>query len=179
MAGCWIVCSRPDALSCLSIVDGYLQTPSRYPAFLNPERFYKRRLGDLKLLPRLQRFPRIMFTAAGPGDTSRWLQPTTQVDPIFGVRLKYEEEYVLAKWRCGYCESGQSHSEAYCCWNVGRWWARSLEGLLGGRMQVWDTQGSCSSQPSWLLRLIPLTTTIVCVALGIRRGLRGITGRGS
>ena len=57
---------------------GYLQSPAEYPAWLNPERFYYRRLKDLRLWPRVHRFPRTMFTAAARGDTSRWLQPTQQ-----------------------------------------------------------------------------------------------------
>ena len=121
----FIACSRHDVLHCLSIVDGYLQQPTAYPAWLNPERFYLRRLkvrppssarqrgpdGQLEahaappfddlqpppdrplrqalgLWSRVHRFPRLMFTAAAPGDPTRWSVASRRPDPIFGVHLK-------------------------------------------------------------------------------------------
>ena len=62
--------------------------------------------------------------------------PSTCPPPAAATAAPLALRLLCCGHRCGYCESGQSHSEAYCCWNVGRWWARSLEGLLGGRMQA-------------------------------------------
>ena len=84
----FVACSRHDVLNCLAIVDGYLQNPHAYPSWMNPERFYLRRLKALGLWSRVRRFPRIMFTAAAPGDATRWSRPSVQPEPVFGVYLK-------------------------------------------------------------------------------------------
>eukprot|EP00966_Prymnesium_polylepis_P139156 3215339-Prymnesium_polylepis.1 len=117
-----------------------------------------------------------MFTAAALGDATRWSAPSAEPDPIFGVHLKYDLEYIRTKWSCGLCEAGRPHAEAHCCWSVGSTWSRELMELLGGKMQSWDARGECTTfEPTWLLRLLPFLGIALMVTwvVGRRRCSRG------
>ena len=112
-----IICGHADVIQCLSIVDGFLLQPVSYNWEINPEKFFKERLVELQLWPRVRRFARTMFTAAHASDRSLWAAFSKLPDPLFGVHLKYEREYIRTKWSCGFCAAG-SHTP-FCCGHLG------------------------------------------------------------
>lgn len=161
-----VVCSRADVLKCLSIIDGYLAAPSRYRhEGLGPEGFYRQRLKELQLWPRVRRFPRVMFTAAAPGDATRWSAPSERPDPIYRVHLKYESEYVRVKWACGLCERGVRGAERFCCGHLGLWPAKALADAFDMRTQLWDHGGVCRTM-AWA-RLVYAAAVLAAGALAL------------
>lgn len=107
-----MVCSNADLRACLSLVDPLVAHPARYAwalRRLNMESFLKLRLAEQGALPRLRRFPRVMFTVGTAADRSLWSQPAAVAEPLFRSRVKYASEYVAAKWACGLCADGAQH----------------------------------------------------------------------
>lgn len=103
-----LVASADTILDAIHILEPVLLNPFPYKDILqaehfrgNPEALIKRRWKKVGLWNNNRRgkFPRVMFTCAVPGDTTRWQVPgNTTVRE--GVLLKYENEYVEAKRVC-------------------------------------------------------------------------------
>lgn len=85
-------------LSSLSVIDRFIQNPSLLKPHpnMNCERAFKLHLNVSGI--RIQRVPRVMFTAAVPGDPTRWSRGRQKVAE--GVLLKYPHEYTLATKTC-------------------------------------------------------------------------------
>lgn len=101
-----ILCDRDDILNCLSIIDGYLEHPYRYPAWLNPEKLLMVRLQHMHMWQRVRRFRRVMFISSVEGDRSRSLvsRESQKTAPRLGISYKYPREFGLALSTCGYTE---------------------------------------------------------------------------
>ena len=93
-----IVASKSNVLKALNIVPPLVLNPGKYVGFEgNPERLIKLRLEEESV--QVQRFPRMMFTCAVPGDQTRWRKMKSK--PVAeGVNLKYEKEYYETKRVC-------------------------------------------------------------------------------
>lgn len=101
-----VVCSNRDLPVCLGLVDPLVAQPAKYEwalRSLNMESFFKLRLAEEGALPRLRRFPRMMFTHNLKSDRTLWSQPSAVAEPIFGAHMKYVDEYIAAKKTCGLC----------------------------------------------------------------------------
>ena len=95
------VVGAQHVLSSLNILYPILANVSHYAwlynrSFANSEFVLKTRWEENGL--RVARTPRVMFTCAQEGDTSRWGQPKELVPE--GVRLKYPREYHMAHRVC-------------------------------------------------------------------------------
>ena len=96
-----LICPREHLISALSIIDGYVVAPSRYPAYLNPERFFQRRLEQLLLWPHVRRFRRVMLTVTSRGDATRTRRPTMErLTANSSLSAKYPRELALARATC-------------------------------------------------------------------------------
>lgn len=92
-----LVVSSRDVLDALDILPGLLKNPERYKDCIskkhcNPESLIKMRWESMGLDSRVRRFPRMMFTCATEGDTTRWKKMSSEIVPE-GVHLKYKAEY--------------------------------------------------------------------------------------
>ena len=65
----------------------------------NPERILKYIWEDVHGLS-VKHFPRVMFTVAGPNDTTRWLKPVKNIPCLDGLLFKYEQEFFITKSIC-------------------------------------------------------------------------------
>ena len=92
-----LVVSSKYVLDALDILPGLLKDPQRYQddvkdTWDNPEKMIKKRWEAMGLFAKVRRFPRMMFTCAVEGDTTRWSIMTPYTVPE-GVHLKYIHEY--------------------------------------------------------------------------------------
>ena len=90
-------------LQALNILPPLLASPERYredvqSIAFNPETLLRRRWDEEGILPRVRRFPRVLFTCGQDGDMTRWMKLGTLVEE--GVRLKYTEEYYDSHVTC-------------------------------------------------------------------------------
>ena len=93
-----IVASKSNVLKALDIVPPLILDPGKYEGFVgNPEILIKLRLEEESI--QVQRFPRMMFTCAIPGDPTRWQKMWSK--PVAeGVHPKYGLEYLETKRVC-------------------------------------------------------------------------------
>lgn len=99
-----LVVNKEDLLPALDVLPAVLANPERYRKVLgivsgNPEKILKQRWQELGLWQRVRRFPRMMFTCAMVGDTTRWKQKSDFLVPE-GVHLKYLKEYNASLATC-------------------------------------------------------------------------------
>lgn len=168
----FMVCSNGSVTRCLGLLDHFVRDPAKYLALDQqkwlPERYVRVRLGELGLAYRT--FRRTMFTAAAPGDMTRWSTMSQERDSTYGTHFKYPEEHATAVARCGHCTAA---GEAYCCWALRSALFGALEGALGGKMQTFGTRGECVGAPAWWGRpVLALASMIVAVGLGARLSRR-------
>ena len=93
-----LVASKSNVLKALDIVPPLVVDPGKYEGFEGiPEMLIKLRLEEESI--QVQRFPRMMFTCAVPGDSTRWQRMWSK--PVAeGVHLKYGWEYLETKRVC-------------------------------------------------------------------------------
>jgi hypothetical protein len=159
----FVLCSRSDLVRCLTILDGFVRSPEAYEPDLNPERYFKRRLVEQALWPRVHRFPRVMFTAARRSDKSRWSPISALRDPTYGVHFKYERAYIRTLWNCGECTAAAAEwstgwwapAPPFCCSHLNHAWARALADRITGKhtmgTSTWDQHGHCRVLGWWWL----------------------------
>ena len=162
----FIVCSRADVLGCVSVIDGFLRTPDAYDPTMNPESYFRQRLIEQSLWPRVRRFPRVMFTAAVAGDKSRWQAASRWVDPVYHVHVKYERAYIRTLWACGHCNPDRG-AEPFCCSHLNYAWALALADRITGERimgtQAWDDDGHCQTLGVWWVALCSAAAVLLCV----------------
>lgn len=100
-----LVVNSTMVIRALDILPPVIKNPESYKALLkyrsgNPERLINRRWRDLRLHRFVKRFPRMMFTCAVDGDTTRWQPKTSYKVPELGIYLKYRQEFFSAKKTC-------------------------------------------------------------------------------
>ena len=95
-----LVCNSEDFLKAIDIYPPLVRHPDKYSyAEFNPERLIKQRWKEESLFTRVRYFPRMMFTCAASGDSTRWQKKSSTTAPE-GVFLKYPLEYSATKCRC-------------------------------------------------------------------------------
>ena len=99
-----LVVSSRDVLNALDILPGLLKNPGLYEQCFsekhcNAETLIKKRWEAMGLVSKVRRFPRMMFTCATEGDTTRWKKMSTEIVPE-GVHLKYKSEYYESHENC-------------------------------------------------------------------------------
>lgn len=99
-----VVVNAKDLLPVLDILPNVLRKPNWYARLLglpsgNPEKLIKRRWHDMGLMPRVERFERIMFTCGANGDPTRWRKMSEKMVEE-GVYLKYPKEYNASLATC-------------------------------------------------------------------------------
>ena len=106
-----LLCSRVHVLEALSIIDGFVVTPSHYPAHLNPERFFRLRLEHMQLWPLVRRFRRVMLTVTARGDATRTRRPAmAPLTANSSLSAKYPRELALARAACAQMERSQART---------------------------------------------------------------------
>lgn len=86
-----LVCSNSHILGALNVLPPVVLNPHFYWDLNdkhNVEMLLKRRWEEDGLRKYLRRFPRMMFTCASEGDTSRWMAPKFSEKVSEGVYLK-------------------------------------------------------------------------------------------
>lgn len=99
-----LVVNSRDVLDALDILPELLKNPERYQDCISkkhckPESLIKKRWQAMGLDSRVRRFPRMMFTCATEGDTTRWKKMSDEIVPK-GVHLKYKAEYRESQKNC-------------------------------------------------------------------------------
>ena len=100
-----LVANQAQIMAALSIFDPLVRHPDKYASksfasSVNPELLIKMRWQQEGLWEWVRRFPRVMFTCAVVGDSTRWTQHGNQSTPE-GVFLKYPYEYEETRCVCG------------------------------------------------------------------------------
>ena len=98
-----LVVSSEHVLQALNILPPLLSHPEQYADVLNmttfnPEKLILRQWKNEGIQPLLRRFPRMMFTCAQSGDSTRWMKMQTPIKE--GVNLKYVDEYYDSELTC-------------------------------------------------------------------------------
>ena len=98
----WIVAPRALVKATLDIIEPVVLAPKKYWDFKgNPEALVKLRYEENGVWDQIRRFGRRMFTAATPGDHTRWKRIVGCVFHPYNVCLKYKEEFDDAMKGCG------------------------------------------------------------------------------
>lgn len=92
-----LVVGKDLVLKALDILPPFLgSSPHRWT---NPEGVLKYIWEDVHGLS-VKSFERVMFTVAGPTDTTRWRKPMNEIPCINGLRFKYIEEFFVTESIC-------------------------------------------------------------------------------
>ena len=96
-----LVVGKDLVLKALDILPPLLSRPRQeWPnGTLNPERILKYIWEDVHGLS-IKKFERVMFTVAGPTDTTRWKKGRYDIPCINGLRFKYIEEFFMTESIC-------------------------------------------------------------------------------
>ena len=98
----WIVAPSSLVMRTLDIIRPVVIAPEKYATFKgNPEALVKLRFQEEGVWDAIRRFGRHMFTAATPGDHTRWKRIVGCVFNPYNVCLKYKEEFDDAMKGCG------------------------------------------------------------------------------
>ena len=98
----WIVAPKALVKATLDIIEPVVLAPKKYWDFKgNPEALVKLRYEENGVWDQIRRFGRRMFTAATPGDHTRWKRIVGCVFHPYNVCLKYKEEFDDAMKGCG------------------------------------------------------------------------------
>lgn len=112
-----MVLPQTDVQNCLSLMDDMLSAPDslltemKYCKAWNLERYILSHFIKKKMLTRLRRFPRVMFTVRGHSDGSRWSMGSFNKEA--NMIVKYPSEYEAAVRNKDCCNGNDAWSQLF------------------------------------------------------------------